>query len=91
VVQAARPLVQAVLAYALSLFVLSLYFSLDLSFSLAYTHALTPRQGAGNPLAALRQLPMFQQMRAMIRQNPAMLQPLLAQLAQSSPQLVQVG
>eukprot|EP00698_Gefionella_okellyi_P014771 TRINITY_DN4104_c0_g1_i1.p1 TRINITY_DN4104_c0_g1~~TRINITY_DN4104_c0_g1_i1.p1 ORF type:complete len:381 (+),score=102.77 TRINITY_DN4104_c0_g1_i1:108-1250(+) len=41
------------------------------------------------PLAALRQHPMFQQMRQLIRSNPQAMQQLLGQLAQTNPQLVQ--
>jgi len=39
-------------------------------------------------LQALRQHPMFATMRQLVRQNPQLLQPALAQLAQSNPQLV---
>lgn len=45
--------------------------------------------GGGN-LAALRNDPMFAQLRQMIQQNPAMLQPIMAQLAQSNPQVLQL-
>lgn len=50
-----------------------------------------PAQGApvGNsPLAALRQLPQFQGLIALIQQNPAYLEPLLAQLAERDPSIV---
>lgn len=46
-------------------------------------------QGGQNPLAALRQLPNFEQFRQMIIQNPQMLQSVMASLAQTHPDLVQ--
>jgi len=46
--------------------------------------------GGDNPLAFLANNPMFAQLRAAIQQNPQMLQALLAQIAQSNPQLFQV-
>ena len=36
-------------------------------------------------------MPQFQALRSVIRQNPAMLQPLLQQMGQSNPQLLSVG
>ncbi|KZO98944.1 UV excision repair protein Rad23 [Calocera viscosa TUFC12733] len=51
--------------------------------------------GAQNPqiaqqLAALRNTPMFAQIRQLVTQNPALLQPLVQQLAASNPQLAQL-
>ena len=41
-----------------------------------------------DPLSFLRSQPQFAQMRALLQQNPALLAPLLQQLAQSNPQLL---
>ncbi len=41
-------------------------------------------------LAALRDNPQIQQLRELVHQNPALIQPLLQQLAQSNPGLAQV-
>jgi len=46
--------------------------------------------GEENPLAFLSGNPMFQQIRAAIQANPALLQSLLAQLANTNPQLFQL-
>jgi UV excision repair protein RAD23 len=47
--------------------------------------------GAGSAdLVALQQSPEFQQLRQLVRQNPAMLQPFLQTLAQSNPGLLNV-
>ena len=43
-----------------------------------------------NPLAFLRTVPHFNEMRRAIRQNPRMLQAMLQDLRQSNPQLLQV-
>lgn len=43
-----------------------------------------------NPLAALAELPMFNQLRAAVQQNPMLLQAVLSQLAQTNPQLFQL-
>lgn len=42
-------------------------------------------------LAFLRSQPQFAQMRQLLQQNPSLLAPLLQQLAQSNPQLLQVS
>lgn len=47
------------------------------------------RTGA-EQLAFLRNQPQFAQMRALLQENPALLAPLLQQLAQSNPQLLQL-
>ena len=54
--------------------------------------AVTPGGPAGgeDPLSFLRSQPQFAQMRALLQQNPALLAPLLQQLAQSNPQLLQM-
>eukprot|EP00331_Platyophrya_macrostoma_P003396 CAMPEP_0176419638 /NCGR_PEP_ID=MMETSP0127-20121128/8165_1 /TAXON_ID=938130 /ORGANISM="Platyophrya macrostoma, Strain WH" /LENGTH=354 /DNA_ID=CAMNT_0017800151 /DNA_START=31 /DNA_END=1095 /DNA_ORIENTATION=+ len=46
--------------------------------------------GGDNPLAALANDPGFQQLRAAVQQNPALLQGILNQLAQTNPQLFQL-
>lgn len=46
--------------------------------------------GAENPLAFLRDHEMFQQIRAVIQQNPNMLSTMLQQIGQSNPQLLQI-
>lgn len=43
-----------------------------------------------DPLAFLRSQPQFAQMRTLLQQNPALLAPLLQQLASSNPQLLQL-
>ena len=43
-----------------------------------------------NPISFLSNNPMFQQLRAAIQTNPNLLQPALAQLATSNPQLFQL-
>jgi len=48
--------------------------------------------GAGGPaldIEAIRNSPMFGQIRQMVQQNPALLQPLIQQLAASNPALAQ--
>lgn len=47
-------------------------------------------QPGDSPLAFLAQNPMFQQLKAMINQNPQMLAPLLQQLQQTNPQLLEL-
>jgi UV excision repair protein RAD23 len=47
--------------------------------------------GGENPLAFLRSQPQFAQMRMLLQQNPALLAPLLQQLAQSNPELLRVS
>jgi len=48
-----------------------------------------PQQGV-NVFDFLRQHPQFNTLRAMVQQNPALLQPVLAQLAQQNPQILQL-
>ena len=47
--------------------------------------------GEAEPLAFLRSLPQFAQLRATIQRNPRMLQPVLQELRQSNPQLLAVS
>jgi UV excision repair protein RAD23 len=49
-----------------------------------------PNSPVAGQLAALRMNPQFQQLAAMVQQNPAMLQQILPVLAQSNPQLMQL-
>merc|ERR1719482_2575117 len=49
-----------------------------------------PNSPVAGQLAALRNNPQFQQLAAMVQQNPAMLQQILPVLAQSNPQLMQL-
>lgn len=44
-----------------------------------------------SPFAALSNHPQFQQLRQLIRQQPQLLEPLLQQIGQSQPQLLQVS
>jgi len=50
----------------------------------------TTGYGGEDPLAFLRSQPQFDQMRSLLQQNPSLLAPLLQQLAQSNPQLLQL-
>lgn len=50
----------------------------------------TPAAPGENPLAFLRDHEMFQQIRAVIQQNPNMLSAMLQQIGQSNPQLLQL-
>ena len=68
-------------------------------FTAAAQAAASARQGAnptggaaagGESLAFLRDQPQFQQIREMVHQNPDLLQPLLVQLGQSNPNMLQV-
>lgn len=44
--------------------------------------------GAGGPLAALRSNPQFQALRALVQQNPTLLQPMLQELGKNQPELM---
>jgi len=46
--------------------------------------------GQGGPFAFLRSHPQFDALRLMVQSNPAMLQPVLAQLGQQNPQILQL-
>eukprot|EP01113_Clastostelium_recurvatum_P005211 TRINITY_DN12323_c0_g1_i2.p1 TRINITY_DN12323_c0_g1~~TRINITY_DN12323_c0_g1_i2.p1 ORF type:complete len:179 (-),score=70.25 TRINITY_DN12323_c0_g1_i2:92-628(-) len=46
--------------------------------------------GAGSALDFLRQHPQFNALRQMVQQNPALLQPVLQQLAAANPQILQL-
>jgi UV excision repair protein RAD23 len=46
--------------------------------------------GDDNPLAFLLNDPNFPRLRAAIQQNPQLIQPLIAQLAQTNPQILQL-
>ncbi|KAG0227192.1 UV excision repair protein RAD23 B [Actinomortierella wolfii] len=63
-------------------------------FTAAAQAAAQAERGAqgGQPgsLDFLRNEPQFQQLREMVQQNPALLQPLLAQLGQTNPQMLQL-
>lgn len=52
--------------------------------------ARTGGRSGENPLSFLRSQPQFAQMRALLQSNPALLAPLLQQLAQTNPQLLQL-
>lgn len=54
------------------------------------TSGTTGGYGGEDPLAFLRSQPQFAQMRSLLQQNPSLLAPLLQQLAQSNPQLLQL-
>lgn len=54
------------------------------------TGGTTGGYGGEDPLAFLRSQPQFAQMRSLLQQNPSLLAPLLQQLAQSNPQLLQL-
>lgn len=58
--------------------------------ALPSTAASEAGPGASGGLAQLRNLPIFQQLRSLVQQNPALLQPFLAQLGQSNPDLLSV-
>lgn len=42
-------------------------------------------------MAAIAQQPIFSQLRSLVQQNPALLQPFLQQLGASNPELLSVG
>lgn len=47
--------------------------------------------GGSGELAALRNTPIFAQLRTLVQQNPALLQPFLQQLGASNPELLSVS
>lgn len=52
--------------------------------------AVEQRQNEPSPFDALRNQPNINSLRAMVQQNPQLLQPLLQQLAQTNPQILQL-